>query len=149
MNSQQVIYQRHAIKELAESFPNEMCLIYSKQHGAYWRENRAGYTLTPDDAGEYEISDAYEIVCACGSEKGLGIVRMQTGMESLIGKGFDSPEAIEEAIVQLHEGCDSVNTYKHTHADLFIVFIDNVQYFIRAEYNIDDDKYYITETTKR
>lgn len=70
-------YSRHAIKVLAESTPYEKCLIYSKEHDAYWRENQKGYTNSTAEAGEYDICEAYEIISNCGAEKGLGIVILE------------------------------------------------------------------------
>lgn len=37
-------------------------LIWSIEHGAWWRPNRCGYTLRVQDAGRYTREDAAQIV---------------------------------------------------------------------------------------
>lgn len=37
-------------------------LIWSNQHAAWWRPNRAGYTHVIDEAGRYDRTTAEEIV---------------------------------------------------------------------------------------
>jgi len=37
-------------------------LIYSFEHKAWWRSNSNGYTPKRDQAGEYTLSEAIEIV---------------------------------------------------------------------------------------
>lgn len=43
--------------------------IYSGQWGAFWRENRSGYTFKKEEAGVYSIEDAFDATCHCGPEK--------------------------------------------------------------------------------
>lgn len=37
-------------------------LIWSEEHGAWWRERRNGYTRSIERAGRYDKSDAEQIV---------------------------------------------------------------------------------------
>jgi hypothetical protein len=43
--------------------------IYSKQWGAWWRANGAGYTTVIEQAGVYPITEAWKCVSHCGPEK--------------------------------------------------------------------------------
>lgn len=43
--------------------------IYSKQWGAWWRANGAGYTTDIAQAGIYTAQDAWQYVSHCGAEK--------------------------------------------------------------------------------
>lgn len=45
--------------------------IWSSEHGAYWRADASGYTMTADAAGHYEFADAYDRTKHCGPEKGI------------------------------------------------------------------------------
>lgn len=36
-------------------------LIWSNEHGSWWKENEAGYTASIDEAGVYTLSQAKEI----------------------------------------------------------------------------------------
>jgi len=37
-------------------------LIYSREHNAWWRDNRAGYTFEEEEAGRYSLKEAKAIV---------------------------------------------------------------------------------------
>jgi hypothetical protein len=39
-----------------------MFLIWSNEHGAWWRDNESGYTQHIDEAGRYDRADAERIV---------------------------------------------------------------------------------------
>lgn len=41
--------------------PDEPYLIWSNEHGAWWRPHKAGYCLDLDDAGRYSRSEAIRI----------------------------------------------------------------------------------------
>jgi hypothetical protein len=43
--------------------------IWSCEHLAWWRPDRAGYTVFKDAAGIYSFEDAYEATKYCGPEK--------------------------------------------------------------------------------
>ena len=43
--------------------------IYSKEWGAWWRSNGAGYTSDINQSGIYEVDDAWKYVSHCGAEK--------------------------------------------------------------------------------
>jgi hypothetical protein len=43
--------------------------IWSREHGAYWREGGAGYTDDKAQAGIYDFQDAYLTTRHCGREK--------------------------------------------------------------------------------
>ena len=40
----------------------QLWLIWSNQHGAWWKPNRRGYTQTLEFAGRYPLQDALEVV---------------------------------------------------------------------------------------
>lgn len=48
-------------------------LIWSGEHGAWWRPNSAGYTSHREAAGVYEIEEARRITSHCGPEKKIEI----------------------------------------------------------------------------
>ena len=43
--------------------------IWSAEHGAFWRENRCGYTIYRELAGVYLFEDAWLATNHCGPEK--------------------------------------------------------------------------------
>lgn len=43
--------------------------IFSGQWNLYWRDNGQGYSETANEAGIYDINDAFSRVCHCGYEK--------------------------------------------------------------------------------
>jgi hypothetical protein len=45
--------------------------IYSREWMLWWRENGAGYTDVPTEAGVYEFEDAFLRSGHCGPEKGI------------------------------------------------------------------------------
>lgn len=45
--------------------------IYSREWALWWRENAAGYTHVPMEAGVYEFEDALARSQHCGPEKGI------------------------------------------------------------------------------
>ena len=46
-----------------------MCRIWSDQWGAYWRENKCGYTNDKGKAGVYSFEEAFKATSHCGPEK--------------------------------------------------------------------------------
>ncbi len=44
-------------------------LIWSGEHGCYWRPDAAGYTTRLSAAGIYERSEAERLTAHCGPEK--------------------------------------------------------------------------------
>lgn len=46
-------------------------LIWSGEHGAYWRPNSCGYTTLPAEAGRWTLAEAYFQTKHCGPEKSI------------------------------------------------------------------------------
>lgn len=46
-------------------------LIWSGEHGAYWRPDATGYTTIPDAAGRWTLAEAYFATKHCGPEKSI------------------------------------------------------------------------------
>lgn len=44
-------------------------MIWSAEHGAWWRPWASGYTNQSEDAGRWSFSDAFDMVAHCGPEK--------------------------------------------------------------------------------
>lgn len=40
-------------------------LIWSFEHGMWWKANRSGYAFTVREAGRYTPEEAIEILCCC------------------------------------------------------------------------------------
>ena len=57
------------IEEYLKKHGEKIVRIWSRQWGAYWRSNRAGYTMQRDEAGVYTLSDAFDATSHCGPEK--------------------------------------------------------------------------------
>ncbi len=49
-------------------------LIWSAEHGAFWRPGAAGYTTKEDEAGVWDFADAYDRTKHCGPEKRIEFV---------------------------------------------------------------------------
>lgn len=62
---------RKNMKELLENNPVAKVYIYSGQWGAYWRDNACGYTQRKEEAGIYDIKEAWKNVSHCGIEKAI------------------------------------------------------------------------------
>ena len=54
--------------------------IWSRQWGAYWRQNGKGYTYETSEAGVYNIQEAYQAINHCGPEKGIEFHAFQPEM---------------------------------------------------------------------
>lgn len=54
---------------LVENNPKSKVHIYSGQWGSYWRSNSVGYTHKKENAGIYDINEAWNCVSHCGLEK--------------------------------------------------------------------------------
>lgn len=66
--------------------------------------------------------------------------------EQIIGFNFKTPQELENEIVRIYGGCDSIQTYKHISDDNYIVYIDNCSYLVSAEISYDEDiSYTVTE----
>lgn len=48
--------------------------IWSREHGAFWRPEAAGYTMHEAAAGIYEFADAYWRAEHCGPEKKIEFI---------------------------------------------------------------------------
>lgn len=51
----------------------EPVVIWSDEHRLWWRAARSGYTLRPEEAGRYTISEAISATSHCGPEKQIRI----------------------------------------------------------------------------
>ena len=51
------------------AFAGREVVIWSDQHGAWWRKDAAGYTDDISQAGVYQFEDAYARTSHCGPEK--------------------------------------------------------------------------------
>lgn len=60
-----------------EPFLKETVLIFSREHGAFWRPNGSGYTQEMVDAGRYGFEDAWGRSSHCGPEKGIEYLVLQ------------------------------------------------------------------------
>ena len=60
--------------------------IWSREHGAFWRENGAGYASSMDGAGAYAFEDAWNRTRHCGPEKGIEYVVVGSGNKTKEGK---------------------------------------------------------------
>jgi hypothetical protein len=55
----------------------KIVLIYSREHGAFWRHNRSGYTIYTDAAGRYDFAEAFDSTKHCDRSKGLAFYEVQ------------------------------------------------------------------------
>ena len=53
---------RGAGEETMSESRSTPCLIWSEEHGAWWKPGRMGYTRSIRDAGRYSLAEAMEIV---------------------------------------------------------------------------------------
>lgn len=61
---------------VAAAFANDACLIWSGEHGLYWRADAAGYTNQRDEAGRYTIGTAYAKTRHCDPDKRIEFHRL-------------------------------------------------------------------------
>ena len=70
---QLVIRQKFTLEEIKadNTIMDELdkVLIWTDEHGAYWRENGGGYTWDKLEAGIYDIKDAYRRTKHCSEDK--------------------------------------------------------------------------------
>ena len=59
----------HALPAVLQRFRSGDVLIWSKEHGAYWRPGGCGYTTHVEAAGRYSLDDALLNTRHCGPEK--------------------------------------------------------------------------------
>lgn len=62
------------MQHLVNNNPKAKVYIRSGQWGAYWRDNRRGYTDDKSQAGIYDINDAWDAVSHAGVEKQITFV---------------------------------------------------------------------------
>ena len=55
---------------------NPIVMIWSQEHGLYWREGRSGYTSEMVRAGAYRFKDAWDATNHCGKDKGIAYVEL-------------------------------------------------------------------------
>jgi len=60
---------RYLTPAFLDRHKNERVLIWSGEHGAYWRANAQGYSVHPKSAGIYTLGEAYGAAGHCGPEK--------------------------------------------------------------------------------
>ncbi len=59
---------------LVRDNPKSKCLIYSGEWNRYWGENYCGYVNERENAGIYDISDAWEHISHVGLEKEIQLI---------------------------------------------------------------------------
>lgn len=61
--------QRRGGERIRAKLSGKRVLIYSREHGAFWRSNGCGYVTTRNGAGVYRFDDAWSRTRHCGPEK--------------------------------------------------------------------------------
>lgn len=69
---------RLVMSRFVERNPNKEVLIWSGEHGAFWRPKRSGYTKYEADAGVYSASDAWDAVSHCGIKKRITFIEVDS-----------------------------------------------------------------------
>ena len=67
------------MEAMVKNNPNADVLIYSGEHGAYWRSERRGYTDKKNEAGIYKIEDAWRATCHVDLSKRISFILTQAG----------------------------------------------------------------------
>lgn len=60
----------------------DLCLIWSGEHNAYWRPGAAGYTVRASGAGIYTRTNAEALTSHCGPEKKIEFEPVPNGWNS-------------------------------------------------------------------
>lgn len=76
-------------------------LIWSNQHGAWWRPNERGYTNSLDEAGRYDRATAQRIVDRATCDGML----LRTRTNPITGEGY---EQLDEVLVRAPECIDDM-----------------------------------------
>lgn len=67
--------RREPLPAVQARFEATPILIYSGEHGAYWRPDCAGYIRSPEGAGRYSLREAIDATRHCGPEKRISFER--------------------------------------------------------------------------
>jgi hypothetical protein len=94
--------QRKGGERTRAKMAGKRVLIWSGEHGCYWRPDRCGYTRRTDDAGIYEFHDAWAATSHCGPEKRIAFVVVAPQPAS------DRVPALEAEVARLREALEDV-----------------------------------------
>ncbi len=61
--------QRKGGERTRAKLAGKIVRIWSREHGAWWRAERCGYTVHAEAAGLYAFADAWAAASHCGPEK--------------------------------------------------------------------------------
>lgn len=66
-------------KKLQASLEGKKVLIWSSEHGEYWRSSGAGYTISAQEAGVYTFEDAYKRTADFSAQKKIIFAVVEDG----------------------------------------------------------------------
>lgn len=67
----------------AKADADQPVLIFSGEHGAFWRADGNGYTIRADMAGQWRHADAMREIDAAGPEKMLTLVPLRPALAAI------------------------------------------------------------------